>query len=179
MNSWVLIALIYDALAFLPQSIFGIINDRFPKIKFGIIGLIMIGISLFIKQNWIFITMIALGNAVVHISGAEATLRSASDKIGPAGVFVGGGSFGVILGQILALNNFSFAKYFVLILLLLALVSDIIIQIKNDYQFHATDFSYASPASFKVIIIMMFVTVAVRAYVGYSIPMRWNDTTKE
>ena len=35
-----LVPIIYDALAFLPQSIVGYISDKYPKINMGIIGLV-------------------------------------------------------------------------------------------------------------------------------------------
>lgn len=37
-----LIPFIYDALAFVPQSIIGYINDKYSKINFSIIGLILL-----------------------------------------------------------------------------------------------------------------------------------------
>ena len=44
-----LVPFLYDAFAFVPQSIIGYISDKYPKVKMGIIGVILlfIGISIF------------------------------------------------------------------------------------------------------------------------------------
>ena len=35
---WALFALLYGAVAFLPQNIIGIITDKYPKLNIGLIG---------------------------------------------------------------------------------------------------------------------------------------------
>ena len=75
---WI-IPFIYDALAFVPQSIIGYINDKYPKINFSMIGLILLLIGFIsFKLNifpiiYISITLLCLGNACIHVRGAELT----------------------------------------------------------------------------------------------------------
>jgi len=38
---WILFALLYDCLAFVPQALFGALQDRFPKLDLGTCGGIM------------------------------------------------------------------------------------------------------------------------------------------
>jgi len=47
-NSYLLwiIPFVYDALAFVPQSIFGYFNDKYPKINLGILGVVIITLAL-------------------------------------------------------------------------------------------------------------------------------------
>ena len=51
------------------------------------------------------ITVVSLGNCLVHIHGTELTLRSSPGKIAPAAVFVSGGSFGVKVESTSNLRN--------------------------------------------------------------------------
>ena len=71
---WAL-ALLFDALAFIPQGIFGSLTDRFPKLNIGVIGTVMMLAAFLIPQDIIGLSALALGNAMIHISGAQHTLR--------------------------------------------------------------------------------------------------------
>ena len=97
--------LIYDAIAFVPQSIFGRISDKYPKIKMGIIGAILMAIALVLSNlstlKFLPIIIVALGNAMLHINGAEVTLRCSNGKLAHSAIFVSGGSFGVVTGKLL------------------------------------------------------------------------------
>ena len=111
-NSFIvwLIPFIYDGLAFVPQSIIGYFEDKFPKINTGYIGVALLTISYIIygltnASIYLSLIILCLGNAFLHISGAEATLKSAKGHLSPAAIFVSGGSFGVITGKLLATTN--------------------------------------------------------------------------
>ena len=79
---WVL-ALLFDALAFLPQGIIGNITDRFPKLNIGVVGTVMMLAAFLIPYDLPALTVLALGNAMIHISGARHTLRDSDGQIGP------------------------------------------------------------------------------------------------
>ena len=80
-----LIPFIYDGLAFVPQSLIGYINDLHPKLKTGLIGTILLVISyiIYLSFNQIILSLIilCLGNAFIHISGAECTLKNSNGKL--------------------------------------------------------------------------------------------------
>jgi hypothetical protein len=176
---------IYDILAFVPQFLIGTISDRFPKIPFGIIGigLLMLGLSFTsfnIALSTIILTIIiALGNACVHVNGAEVTLRSSHGKIFPAALFVAGGSFGVITGKLLV----GIAQPWLLILLGATAIPVILVAEKYRIQADKTnipckEFKYANPKlALLVIALLAGLVVAVRGYVGYGIPTSWNKST--
>ena len=96
--------LIYDALAFVPQAIFGRISDKYPKIKFGIIGTVLMGIatllSIKLPIKILPVVIVAIGNAMIHVNGAEVTLRCSNGKLSHSAIFVAGGSFGVVTGKL-------------------------------------------------------------------------------
>ena len=106
-----LIPFLYDAFAFVPQSIIGYISDKYPKIKMGIIGVILLflGIVIFslFNDKYISLFIICFGNAFLHISGAENTLKTSNGKLSHSAIFVSGGSFGVISGRLLATTSIS------------------------------------------------------------------------
>lgn len=176
---------IYDILAFVPQILIGTISDRFDKIPFGVIGmaLLMLGsgfLSFGIALPTILLTIIiALGNACVHVNGAEVTLRSSHGKIFPAALFVSGGSFGVITGQLLV----GLAQPWILVLLAATTIP--VILIAEKYRIESKkenvpckDFDFANKkVALLTIALLAGLVVAVRGYVGYGIPTSWNKTT--
>ena len=179
------IPFVYDAFAFVPQSLIGHLSDKFDKIPFGIIGMLtmMVGLAIFalLPQLSIFLPLmlICLGNACVHVAGAEVTLRSSNGKIAPSAIFVAGGSFGVITGRLLG----NFAPFWVI--LTLAATAIPFIHIAEEYRKKTAkdknpckNFNYANPAvSAGLLIVAAVFIVVVRGYMGYGIPTSWNKST--
>lgn len=176
---------IYDILAFVPQLLIGAISDRFAKIPFGIIGmtLLLLGLSFMsfgVSLPTIILTIIiALGNACVHVNGAEVTLRSSHGKIFPAALFVSGGSFGVITGKLLV----GLAQPWILILLGVTTIPVILLAEKyrsqsNGAKIPCKDFNFTNKkVPLLAIALLAGLVVAIRGYVGYGIPTSWNKTT--
>ena len=176
-----LIPFIYDGLAFVPQSIIGYISDKFPKINMGIIGTILLLIAYIIfsfldLSVFISLMILCLGNAFLHVSGAEVTLKTSDGKLSPSAIFVSGGSFGVITGRLLAKSGINKA---VLIVPILSMIPFIILaESYKDKKDDADKFNYVKETINPLIIIVIAVfVVIVRGYMGYGIPTSWNKTT--
>ena len=174
-----LVPFLYDAFAFVPQSIIGYINDRYSKMNISIIGtiLLLIGMSIFSftsLSKYITLFIICLGNAFVHIGGAETTLKSSSGKLSHSAIFVAGGSFGVITGRILA--NTILPSWLILPLIMtmipFILYADTFHKEKDCKHFNYTN-KKIQPL---VIIILTVLVVIIRGYMGYGIPTTWNKT---
>lgn len=175
-----LVPFIYDGMAFVPQAIIGYISDKFPKIKFSIIGMFMMFVSyvMFFGMNvnvYIALIILCLGNACVHINGAEVTLKTSNGKLSHSAIFVAGGSFGVILGKILAS---SIIPFWVILILIITTIPFIMLagtyQNKND---NCEKFNYANKKiSPKIIIFLAVLVVMIRGYIGYGLPTSWNKT---
>lgn len=173
--------LIYDALAFVPQSIIGYFSDKFPKVKIGFIGLflltlgfIMFGLN--IVSPYISIVFVALGNAFLHVDGAVVTLRTSKGKLSHSAIFVSGGSFGVITGKLLGTSNLSF---WILVILALSTIPFIILanMYRDECKDEKLEFDYASSkVSGGWIILLAIFVVIVRGYMGYGLPTSWNKT---
>lgn len=173
--------LLYDALAFVPQAVIGYVSDKFPKIKMGYIGVIFLltGFILFglgLVNTYISLSILCLGNAFLHIDGAEVTLRTSNGKLSHSAIFVSGGSFGVITGKLLGTSNLSF---WILVGLGLSMIPFIILanMYKDDIKDDVLKFDYANKKMNGGIIILLAVfVVIVRGYMGYGIPTSWNKT---
>lgn len=173
----------YDAFAFVPQSLIGYISDKYPKINIGIIGTILLLIGLITCNlhilGYIPLIILCLGNACLHVSGAETTLRASNGKLSHSAIFVAGGSFGVITGKLLGTLNFSY-----LFLVLLGLTMIPFILLADEYRKEADkqkqpckNFNYINKKINPFIIILLAVfVVIVRGYMGYGIPTSWNKT---
>lgn len=177
--SW-LFALSFDFLAFVPQSLFGVLMDKYKKLNLGLVGAILmfmatitllIGIPSF---QILGLILVSLGNAIIHASGAIATTTVSNGKLSHAAIFVGGGSFGVIIGQTLGNNHVS-----ILIAIVLTVLIGALIQITNrDWLIEDRQIPEFNIAKENVnpwiIIFVAFLVVTVRSYIGYAIPISWK-----
>ena len=182
---WI-VPLIYDALAFVPQSVIGKLSDRFPKISFGVIGAVLLALGVagcgtpIFPGKYTALAILSIGNACTHINGAEVTLRCSGGHLSHSAIFVGGGSFGVICGKLLGETPLSF--WFICIF---ALTMIPFVLLAETYRTQADAQSTSPCAAFDchskkiapcAVIILAVLIVAVRGYMGYGIPTSWNKT---
>ena len=175
-----LIPFIYDGVAFVPQSIIGYISDKYPKINMGLIGTFLLLISYLLYgltniDTFITLIILCLGNAFLHVAGAENTLKSSNGKLSPSAIFVSGGSFGVITGKLLART---LINPLLLIIPILSMIPFILLADTNiNSKSNTKKFNYVkeniNPA---LVIIIAVLVVIVRGYIGYGIPTSWNKT---
>jgi len=175
-----LIPFLYDAFAFVPQSLIGRFNDKYPKINISLIGtfLLFIGILLhgFSISKFISLFIVCIGNCCLHVGGAEVTLKTSKGKLSHSAIFVGGGSFGVITGRLLAKTGIS---AFYLLPIILTMIPFILLAqsyVKEDSN--CENYNYVKKSiSPGIIIIIAVLVVIIRGYMGYGIPTSWNKTT--
>ena len=182
---WIL-PLVYDALAFVPQSIFGYFNDKYPNVNLGLLGVLLLTISLpiyfILRTPYLAIILLCMGNCLLHVNGAEVTLRSSNGKMASPAIFVGGGSFGVVTGRLLAGTNIT---YLLLVVFSLTMIPFILLaeyyrKDTLDDKNPCKNFNYYDKnVNVKLVILFAVLIVIVRAYMGYGIPTSWNKTTLE
>lgn len=176
---WI-IPFIYDGLAFVPQSMIGYISDKYPNIKIGLIGVILLLIAYLIyglTNLPIFVSLIilCLGNACLHVSGAEDTLKSSEGRLSPAAIFVAGGSFGVISGKLLARTTIN--PLFLIIPILTIIPFVLLSKTYITKNSNTNKFDYVKDSiNPNLIIFLAVLVVIVRGYMGYGIPTSWNKT---
>lgn len=175
-----LIPFIYDGVAFVPQSIIGYISDKHPKINMGLIGIILLLITYILygfnqASIYLILIILCLGNAFLHIAGAENTLKTSNGKLSSPAIFVAGGSFGVITGRLLATTGINPLIMLIPILSLIPFVflADTYIDNTNN----ATKYNYVKEnVNPYLVVLIAFFIVIVRGYLGYGIPTSWNKT---
>ncbi|MBE6657200.1 MAG: MFS transporter [Ruminococcaceae bacterium] len=173
---WWALALLFDAAAFLPQGIIGTVTDRYPKYNIGLTGAVTMLLGLVTPADIPALCLIALGNAMIHVSGANHTLRDSGGKITPNAIFVGGGSFGVITGQLLGGIGRDWLLLIPIGLLLLSAVTMVVIQKTNPSADKPASLDICADKSDGVVVFCTFFAVAVRGYIAYAIPTEWNKT---
>ena len=183
---WV-IPLVYDALAFVPQGLIGRFCDKFSRLNIALIGVAMLVAALIMQfglnSNWILsIWVLCIGNCIMHVAGAECTLRNSEGKLAHSAIFVAGGSFGVITGRLLAS---SIVPFWLIVLMTLTMIPFILLantyyKDENYKETACLNFNYANKkiAPFLIIVLATFVVI-VRGYMGYGIPTSWNKTTTQ
>jgi len=176
-----LIPFIYDGVAFVPQSLIGYISDKYPKINMGFIGVFLLVISYLIygltnMSIYISLIILAIGNALLHVAGAETTLKTSNGKLSPAAIFVSGGSFGVVTGKLLARTSIN---PLLLIIPILTIIPFILLSdtyIDKDSNTNKFDF-VKNNLNKELVVIIAVLVVIIRGYMGYGIPTSWNKTT--
>ncbi|MBR6777090.1 MAG: hypothetical protein IKM27_05030 [Clostridia bacterium] len=177
--AWWALAVLYDAVAFVPQSFFGLLSDRFPKINFGFTGCVLVLAALVLPFDIPALLIISLGNALAHIGGAQHTLCGAEGKIAPCGIYVSGGSFGVIAGQLLAVSGFGSVLVPLAFMAISAGLTVAVAKIHLIEDYSSEGFDITSRLPLAVILLLTFAAVAVRSYVGYAVPSEWNSGTAQ
>ena len=175
-----MVPLLYDAFAFVPQSIIGYISDKYPKIKMGIIGVVLLFIGILIfsflsVSKYIPLFIICFGNCFLHISGAENTLKNSHGKLAHSAIFVSGGSFGVISGRLLAKTMIPawLLLPFILTMIPFIIYADTFTNSKSNCK----EFNYVKPKlNYGLVILIAVFVVIIRGYMGYGIPTSWNKT---
>lgn len=181
-NDVILLALIFDFFAFVPQIFCGVINKKLKKLDIGTLGVILmfIGICFFdltnIKRLKISMIFIGLGNSILHECGAISTVVTGNGKLFPSALFVAGGSFGLVTGKYL--SKILESKWFMLIPLICI---EIIVLCTNKYweyekvKYPKYNLIKKNIAPSIIILVATFITF-VRSFIGYAIPISWNKT---
>lgn len=179
-NMFPVIALMYDLFAFVPQGLIGAFSDKYRKVNIGAIGLVLTLFALIsLKFNlpvYVIFTLLTIGNALVHVEGAESTLRTSKGKMFPSSLFVAGGAFGIITGRLLYQNNVS-VLLIMLVNVIALLITVIAYRYRKDEDYKLEEYSYDNTkVNTTLLIILAVFVVAVRSYSSYGIPTGWNKT---
>ena len=176
------IAIVYDFFAFIPQGLFGYLRDDNVKINFAAVGIFLSTVALlFFKLDInpiVVIVVLAIGNCMIHVEGAETTLRISAGRMTPSALFVSGGSFGLITGQILAMNKI---PIWIILIVNLLIIIPVIKCSKYKYMNNKiSKYNYSNKKlSSKTIIVLATIVVIIRAYMGYAIPTSWKTTISQ
>jgi hypothetical protein len=130
------LVLAYDALAFLPQSLFGAIFERSKNLKYlGALGCLLIVIGCLIPGIIAAMILLGIGNSLFHVTIGKIILEK-SKKSAPLGVFISFGSIG--LGLALTFSNVYLFWSLLGVFMLMILTSLFVDYSKINYSFGST-----------------------------------------
>lgn len=111
----------YDALAFLPQPLFGALFEKSKRMPYlGSIGCLLVVIGALIPEAITAVIFFGIGNAVFHVCEGKLVLDK-SEKSAPLGVFISFGSLG--LGLALSFSNFYLYLSLLVVFVILAVLN--------------------------------------------------------
>ena len=174
-----IVAIVYDYFAFATQGLAGQLNSTFRKVDIGSVGVVLMTVSIFMtraEQESVALAGIAvlgLGNAFLHEAGAIATTVCSDGKLFPSALFVGGGSFGLIVGQTLGAAGISHYVLLAIMIIIEALVLATNKMWLKEGPIPQFDLVKRKRADW-VIIMVAFGVTAVRSFIGYAIPISWK-----
>ncbi|HEY5583559.1 MAG TPA: hypothetical protein VIK78_03605, partial [Ruminiclostridium sp.] len=182
--------LIYNIIAFGIQMFIGYFVDKhsIQHSKVAIIGcfIVLLGLLLaFSSLNltpWMALVFCAFGNASFHIGGGINSLVYADGKMARGGIFVSSGAIGVALGT---LAGKSLLPFWLPEIMLLACSLAIYVLCRSErgnylhYNYDTTPKtgSFNRCISDKIIIYLCLISIIVRSFVGFEIPITWKTTT--
>lgn len=184
--------LIYNILAFGLQMFIGYFVDQnnVEHFKVAMIGclLVVFGV-MFGFSPWLALVFCAVGNASFHIGGGINSLMYSDGKIARGGVFVSSGALGVALGTVAGKSGFQFWVDVLLLLSCFALIyffcsskkynSANTCKNKNISQTNIS-LSIKSQTNIskgKIIIYLCLISIIVRSFVGFQVPITWKTNT--
>ena len=182
LSFWWIWAMLFDALAFLPQSFIGVLLDKYPHLPHGTVGCAVMLVALLLPVDILALVFIALGNALVHVDGAQRTLRNNQAKLTPNAVFVGGGSFGVITGQLLCALQVNAWLVAPIVLLMISAGLALLLCVKLNTNLNETEhlpLNITKEMPEFLLVGLVLFAVAVRSYIAYAIPIEWKKTTAQ
>ncbi len=174
-TEFISLVILYNALAFGLQTIFGLATDYFksPRVA-AFLGCILTGISAmtFLYSPIMAIIFAGLGNALFHIGGGSISLNLTPKKATAPGIYVAPGALGLLVGTLLGKSGQFIVWPFILILAVLCLLMFVIKKPEMNYErgeIRENKFNY-----FEFILLLVFLSIAIRSLVGMVLVFPWK-----
>ena len=102
-ETWATAALLYNFCAFALQMPLGLAADSLRRDRsFAVLGCVLVCLSGLLWKNPLPLSVLAgIGNAFYHVGGGVAVLHAYETRLGPLGLFVSPGAFGIFFGTML------------------------------------------------------------------------------
>ncbi len=174
--------LLYNILAFGLQMFIGYFVDTYAveHSKIAFVGCLLVCAGVLLGFSpWLALLLCAVGNACFHIGGGINSLVYSEGKMVRCGIFVSSGAIGVALGTIAGRCE---VPFWIIVILLLGCSYSIRFYCALDKEkaipnFDNLNVSKPIAASANVIICLCFVSIMVRSYVGFQVPIIWKTNT--
>jgi len=174
-TEFISLVILYNALAFGLQAIFGLVVDYFKSPRAAaLLGCVLTGISAitFLAFPIIAVIFAGIGNALFHIGGGSISLNLTPKKAAAPGIYVAPGALGLLVGTLLGKNGQFVVWPFVLTLVVLCLLMFVIKKPEMNYErkeIKGNKFNY-----FEFILLLVFLSITIRSLVGMVLVFPWK-----
>jgi FSR family fosmidomycin resistance protein-like MFS transporter len=174
--------LIYNIIAFGLQMFIGYFVDihSIEHSKIAFVGCLLVCAGVLLGCfPWLALFLCALGNASFHIGGGINSLVYSEGKMARGGIFVSSGAIGVTLGTIAGRGEVPFWVIVILLLVCSYAIRFYCVFDKNKVipNFDKLNVSKPIVTNGNLIICLCFISIMVRSYVGFQIPILWKTNT--
>ena len=174
-TEFISLVILYNALAFGLQAIFGLVADYFKSPRaIAFLGCILTGISAmtFFYFPIVAIIFAGLGNALFHVGGGSISLNLTPKKASAPGIYVAPGALGLLAGTLLGKNGQFIVWPFILILAVLCLLMFVIKKPEMDYAREKITENKVN--YFEFILLLVFLSISIRSLVGMVLVFPWK-----
>lgn len=169
-ETWVTAALLYNFCAFALQMPLGLIADSLRRDRsFAVLGCVLVCLSGLLWKHPLPLSVLAgIGNAFYHVGGGVAVLHAYPKRLGPLGLFVSPGAFGIFFGTMLGKAH---APAFpgCIALLIMALLLIFFAEGERPPELD-TETRNAPIAA----LVCLFLVVVLRSYLGFLFSFPWK-----
>jgi MFS transporter, FSR family, fosmidomycin resistance protein len=145
----------------------------------GVIFGVTFGFFSFNLAPWLALILCAFGNASFHIGGGIDSLVYSDGKMARGGIFVSSGAIGVTLGTVAGRSGFP--AWIVITILLICLGAIYFFcsseNTKITPELELINISNPKISKRSIIIYLCIISIIVRSFVGFQIPITWKTNT--
>lgn len=175
-ESFSVLILVYNTLAFSTQCLVGLAADRVRKhavSSSAAMVTVILGFALPLPAA-LKVILIGAGNSVFHVASGTMTLEMSEGKAGPLGVFVAPGAIGLTLGTLFP----QLGIYFAVLLFFAAILLPLVFRWKAEPGLRREiPSSVQGKQKLNLLpVLLLTLAVAVRAIGGTAVSFPWNTT---
>ena len=175
---WLLLAVIYNFMAFALPALLGLISDMVQKNDLlAAIGCILIAIGYMLSVSLtVSVVLIGIGNGLFHIGGGRQILNESEQRYAPSGIFISTGAMGVWLGSLWGKTGYNLKTLFGGCMLLCAIVLLCMYYHWKDAlkEKKSTVFEGVKP-DFAAFAFALLIVVVIRSHYGAILNYSWKS----
>ncbi len=171
LQSFGMLVLIYNILAFALQAPFGLLIDKFKiPVHSACFGALLVGAAtLIVKNPFTAVSFAGVGNALFHVGGGVIALNLDPKKAALPGIYVAPGAIGLMVGGLIGKSGSFISWPFVIVLLFLCVLMFFISRPQINYA------PKVKVDWFLLIILLLLLSIGIRGVVGLSLNLPWKE----
>ena len=169
-EAWGTAMLLYNFCAFALQMPLGLMADALRRDRsFAVLGCVLVCLSALLSRNPLLLSILAgVGNACYHVGGGVAVLNAYEKRLGPLGLFVSPGAFGIFFGTMLGKGSLPVLP----VCGLLLITAGLLIALAKGQRPPEIDVMARRAPVYAVA--CLFLVVVLRSYLGFLFAFPWK-----